>query len=1141
MSSQSRQNAVEQLFHTQSEPRQPSAQLEAITHLKAGRLDEACALFEQEIERNPDNWQSIHLLGLVAYRQGQPERAMELIRHCLTLNPGLAEGYSDLGVILKETGELDDAAAACEKAISLKPDFHPAYNNLGNIFKALRKLDDAAECYQRAIELSPDFIDAHANLGGVLLLLDRKEDALDQCLKAVEMAPKHPDALAAFAQALLAADEIEDAITICKRAIELRPNHGPGYSDLGCILHQDGQFDEAIRAHKRAIELKPDYAEAHNNLGIVYKEMGRYPEALEAYKSALSLKPDFADAYSNMGVVLGLIGEKDDALRAYRRALEIDENLLVAYINLAGGLSEKDQLAEATATYAKALTIDPDHAGSLVDYYQLRRLACDWDGLAAIEEKILTSTYRKGKRVASFPVLNMSGTAEDHLLSAREWAKGIKRPARTPFVHAPPRGAPSERRLRIGYLSNDFYRHATSSLIAEMIETHDRSRFEIFGYCFTKDDSSAMRRRLISAFDHFTVIGNLPHAEAASRINQDEIDILIDLKGYTTGTRAEIVAHRPAPIQVNYLGYPGPMGADFIDYIIADEFILPMDQQPFYDEKIVQLPGCYQPNDSKRPIAERAPTRAECGLPETGFVFCSFNSSYKISPEIFGVWMRLLQNVPGSVLWLLESNALMRENLQRKAVSYGVDPARLVFAPKLELPAHLARHRNADLFLDSMPVNAHTTASDALWAGLPVLTCAGETLVSRVCASLLRAVGLNDLVTYSLSHYEKLALSFAENPESLKRLREGLLHNIETAPLFDTKRYTEGFEAALEHMAELRERGHEPRAFAVSEVLTDDRSTDDRPDQDESDGALPFSYETDAPVSALPIESPIEQETDFASGIASETVTSAEPAGVRHNVMARIAYEACPICEGADVPVFKTADCSEHPLHNPALPATMSWCQCGSCGHVFTDGYFSEDAQQLLLAQPVLHHTVGHDAETQRFISSRIIGQIAKLKPGGDWLDVGVGDASLLFTAEEWGYNPVGLDWRQDNVAALEKLGYEVYGCPLDELDMPGRFNAVSMSDVLQQMPQPRMALSEVKKLLRPGGILFCTTPNMASIVWRIMDAKEENPYWGEIEHYHNFTRDRLYRLLEETGFRPVFYNVSERYRACMDVIAMSE
>ncbi len=998
-----------------------NGQFEAIAHLKAGRLAEATALFERVIAENPENWQSIHLLGLVAYKQGLLQRAAQLIRQCLTINPTLAEGYSDLSVILKDIGDLDDAQAACERALALKPDFHPAYSNLGNIMKAFGKLQDAAECYQRAIEISPNFADGYANLGSVLLLQGKTEEALDSCLRAVEIAPSSVDALIGFSHALRAAGEFDDAIAICRRAIELRPDYGPPYSDLGCVLQEAGRYDEAIRAHRKALELAPNYAQAHNNLGIAFKDLGRYREALESYNAALSLKPDYTDAYSNMGVVLGLLGQNKDAVGAYRRALELDPRLLVAYINLAAALSEQDLLSDAIATYAKALTIDPDNPAALVDHYHLRREACDWDGLAAAEQRILSSTYRRGKRVPSFPILNIPCDAEDHLLSAREWSKGLSRPIATPFTYRPPRSAAAQNRLRIGYVSADFYSHATTNLMAELVERHDRRRFEVFGYCFSPNDASAMRRRITAAFDQFVPISQMPHAEAAERINRDGVDILIDLKGYTTHARTEIFACRPAPIQVNYLGYPGTMGADFIDYIVADEFTAPMDQQPFFDENIVHLPGCYQPNDTKRSVAADCPSRRDCGLPERGFVFCSFNSSYKITPEMFGLWMRLLNDVSGSVLWLLESNSLMRENLRRKAVSLGVDPARLVFAPKMELSVHLARHRHADLFLDSLPVNAHTTASDALWAGLPMLTCAGETFVSRVCGSLLKAVGLTELITYSLDQYERTALGLARNPDTLAQIRAQLARTRMNAPLFDIETYTKGLEAAYEHMSELREKGKEPRAFSVNDIGGEEwEILDELTPAGAAVAITPEPVITTTPVSLAALEAYTARE--FA------TAPAAPPQRPAAAPQDRIPYDACPLCDSPDFPVVKPADSTPQP--NPALPAPAAWCRCNACGHVFTQSHLAPEASERLWAKLPPQDAAGYNVEPQRLVSARIVGQIAKLKPGGDWLDVDFGSGSMLFTAEEWGYRPVGIDPRGDNAETLKRLGYEVPSAP---------------------------------------------------------------------------------------------------------------
>ncbi|HMH18234.1 MAG TPA: hypothetical protein VK572_08810, partial [Burkholderiales bacterium] len=374
-------------------------------------------------------------------------------------------------------------------------------------------------------------------------------------------------------------------------------------------------------------------------------------------------------------------------------------------------------------------------------------------------------------------------------------------------------------KIRVAYLSSDFHEHATAQLAAGLFELHDRSRFETIGVSFSPDDGSEMRKRVSGSFGRFSDVRAMSDAEVAHLLRELEVDIAVDLKGYTKGSRPGILAHRSAPIQVSYLGYPGTMGAGFIDYILADEFILPPQHQGFYTEKAVYLPGSYQVNDSKKRIAERAPTRAEAGLPQEGFVFCCFNISYKIQPPMFDIWMRLLCLAPGSVLWLLRDNALAEENLRKEARARGVEPHRLVFASRMKLDEHLARHRLADLFLDTLPYNAHTTASDALWAGLPVLTCAGGAFAGRVAGSLLHAVGLPELVTQSLEEYEALALTLASEPPRLGEIRRKLERNRATAPLFDTDRFRRHLESAYTTMWDIWQRGEQPRAFAVDPAI----------------------------------------------------------------------------------------------------------------------------------------------------------------------------------------------------------------------------------------------------------------------------------------------------------------------------------
>jgi predicted O-linked N-acetylglucosamine transferase (SPINDLY family) len=374
----------------------------------------------------------------------------------------------------------------------------------------------------------------------------------------------------------------------------------------------------------------------------------------------------------------------------------------------------------------------------------------------------------------------------------------------------------SHERLRVAYLSADFHNHATAFLIAELIERHVRDRFEVHGISFGRDDGSDARRRLLQAFDRFHDVRANTDRDVARLLQELEIDIAVDLKGYTQESRPEILSHRPAPVQVSYLGYPGTMGADFIDYIIADPIVLPLDRQPFYAEKIVQLPDCYQVNDCQRAIAETTLTRREAGLPDAGFVYCCFNNNYKITAPMFDIWMRLLQAVPASVLWLFRDNAGAEDNLRREAQARAIDPARLVFAGRLKLDEHLARHRLADLFLDTLPYNAHTTASDALWTGLPVLTCQGQAFAARVASSLLNAVGLPELVTTNLADYEALARSLAQDAARLGAIRAKLADNRDTHALFDTDRFRRNLEAAYLRMWDTWQRGEPPQSFAVA-------------------------------------------------------------------------------------------------------------------------------------------------------------------------------------------------------------------------------------------------------------------------------------------------------------------------------------
>jgi protein O-GlcNAc transferase len=583
---------------------------------------------------------------------------------------------------------------------------------------------------------------------------------------------------------------------------------------LGFIHFQRREFAEAERLMGEALTLNPRSPDAQYNRGCALQQLQRPAEALAAFDRALALKPDYADAIVNRGLALMALARPAEALAAFDLALKLEPRDTQALGNRGTVLFELQRYEDAAANYETLIALDPEFPYVLGSLAMARAYCCDWRHRAEADAR-LHKDIRAGKRVLSPHAATLiSADPEDQLLSARVWVAD-RVPPQPPLW----RGERyRHQKIRVAYVSADFHAHATAYLAAGLFEAHGKDRFEIVAVSFGPDDGSAMRARLIRAFDRFIDARAMSDMDAARQLRGMEIDIAVDLKGFTQGSRAGVFALRPAPVQVNYLGHPGTMGAPYIDYIVADRTIIPEDRHRYYSEKIVRLPGSYQCNDNRRAIAARPQSRAEAGLPEDGFVFASFNNLYKITPEVFGVWMRLLAEVEGSVLWLLHDNPAAVANLRREAMARGADPARLVFAPRLPQEAHLARQRLANLFLDTLPCNAHTTASDALWAGLPVLACEGATFAGRVAASLNRAAGLSELVTASLGEYEALALRLAREPGYLVAITAKLATNRGGCALFDTARTTRHLEAAYTAMWERACRGEPPADFAVPDT-----------------------------------------------------------------------------------------------------------------------------------------------------------------------------------------------------------------------------------------------------------------------------------------------------------------------------------
>jgi protein O-GlcNAc transferase len=775
-----------------------------------GDLASAERLFRQQIKLRPDDAAGYNNLGSTLQLQARPADAVAAHRQAIKLKPNYAEAYFALGNALRQQGKLEEAMASYRSAIEARRDYPEAHNNIGVLLQMQGKLDQATIAYSEAVALRPAYAEAQFNLGSVLHQNHKLDAAEAAYRRVVSLNPGIAAVHNNLGTVLKDQGRLDQALAAFDNAIRLNKDYAEAFYNRATVLQQQAKLDDALAAYGHAIELREDYADAINNAGIVLVELGRTGDAIDLYRRHLHRMPDHADACNNMGTALLAEARPDEARASFEQALTYKPDFPEAFYNLGNACRELGDLAGAIAAYRNALRLTPDYADAFSQLLYHRAQACEWDNYEADQEK-LVAMVRRGVRVPPFYLFSTPASASDQLLCAQQWIEPIRPPPQAVFDHNP---FAENRRIRLGYLSGDFHQHATARLIAELFERHDRDRFEVSAYSYGPDDNSPMRARLVSAFDRFIDLRTLSHREAAKLIHTEKVDILIDLKGYTHHARPTISAYRPAPVQVNYLGYPATMGTEFIDYILVDPFVVPASQQPFFSEKLVHLSGSYQVNDRRREMAT-PPSRQDCGLPAEGLVFCSFNNSYKITPVFFDIWMRLLRSVPGSVLWLLEPNDLVKANLRSEAEKRGVDSRRLIFAPLVASAEHLGRHRHADLFLDTLPCNAHTTASDALWAGLPVLTCSGDTFAGRVAGSLLIAVGMPELVTGSLEEYEQTALALAHSPHRLTALRQQLEQDRDANALFDLPKLTGNIEVAYARMWQTWLSGQRPTAFSV--------------------------------------------------------------------------------------------------------------------------------------------------------------------------------------------------------------------------------------------------------------------------------------------------------------------------------------
>jgi len=688
----------------------------------------------------------------------------------------LKEALQQASALLR-ANRLLEAESVYLEVLAVEPRNLPALHFLGILRARQGRRAEALALIEAALKGEFD-AGILSNYASVLSALGWSVDALQNYDRALEIAPQDQNALYNRALILLDLKRFEEALETFDALLVTRPEDAEVFYNRGIALLNLMRFEEAVASFDKAVMVKPYFAEALTFRGTALSALGRYKEALASYDSALDVNPDFPDALYHRGYLQWFkLGSLPPALRDMERAAALDPN----YNYIMGDLLHLRM-----------------HAGDWHDFDKLLGLINA--GVRAGKRVILPFNYQ-GISESPADLQTCSVIYSNHFYPARGSAKAKKRG-----------GA----KIRLGYVCGDFGEHPTGYLTAGLFECHDRSKFELIAFDNGVSDGSPLRARLEATFDRFQPIAKLSNAAAAALIADNGVNILVNLNGYYGDGRTGVFAERPAPIQVNYLGFPGTLGASYFDYLLADRCVIPESERQFYTERVVYLPGTYQATDSKRPISDISLTRAECGLPDGAFIFCNFNQSYKLAPSTFAVWMRILRDAEGSVLWLLESNACFRENIRREAERQGVMAERIIFAPAIAVDRHLARLRLADLFLDTLPYNAHTTASDALWAGLPLITCLGKSFAGRVAASLLHAVGLPELITDNMRDYQSLAIRLACDPALLQSVRKKLAFNRLTFPLFDTARFCRGIEAAYVRMWEIAQSREAPKSFSIA-------------------------------------------------------------------------------------------------------------------------------------------------------------------------------------------------------------------------------------------------------------------------------------------------------------------------------------
>jgi protein O-GlcNAc transferase len=892
----------------------------------------------------------------------------------------------------------------------------------------------------------------------------RAAQALPELEQLLSNVPEHPGLLTLRAEALRLTGQLTEAVKAFKQAGETGASPR-SWLVAGVLLTNERNIDEAVKCLQRALEETPHNDEVLDAMITTLFNSGRHREGIEFARRQLNL--------SNNPTMLS------------RAALLLQAN---------------DLYEESAAAFKNITLLAPEDPAIVGSALVPTRFTCEWDWIAQLQDR-LSACYRRGDFAApqEYPLTNLTWCADEacNLGVTRAYVARMVGKVETAVGRIT---GPAGPRIRIGYLSSDFRNHATMHLMAGLLEAHDRRRFEVFAYDYSAEDISEYRQRFLNAVEHHVPIHALTDGQAALRIASDQLDILFDLKLYTGGGRPSILSYRPAPVQAAYLGFPGSAASADIDYIISDRFVTPDSSAPYYIEKFCRLPYSYQCNDRRRFVASAPGSRAEYGLPEGKVVFGAFNQSYKIDRDSFSVWLRILTATPDSVLWLLGQSPAAVTHLTQYTALQGIDPGRLIFAPFAAPAEHLKRLPQADAVLDTLICNGHTTTSDALWAGVPVITARGRHFASRVSESLLNAMRLPELVGCDPDDMVRIATRIGTDAGYRGQLRNKVAANRLTSPLFDTARFTRDFETGIELIVQRHRDGLLPAQLDVP-----DRGTVD------PECAPEFVGRVDA---------------------------------------LQTAYAGCPLCNGPSE-TLGFADCTTHALWHEPLPTSIEWKRCPSCSHVHSRHFWTPDGHAEVARKigTTLTSSAPADIEARRAGWTAMVERTVAMLGGYHavrhrssrpvWVDVGTGDGSLVMAALDYGFAAVGLDINPDRMNRMQALGFNAIQNDFLTLRFELMPQVLSMMDVLAQFPYPREALRKAAEILPPGGLLLLSTPDIASVSWRLLESTHANPFWTQFERFHIFDRERLIGLLEDAGFEVAHFTASGRELAHVELYAV--